>query len=369
MFPDTTYTESYFINSFIGGLSAEMQICLFLSEPTILQSAIDFARQQEATIEAASKRNRVFTKSISSHPSVQQKPFPQNPPSPSFNTKAHNYTPPTLQPPRKILSISEMRARREKGLCYNCDEPFTPGHKCKTPHIYLLMTEDEEAAYSSSQVDHTNAEDDVDEAVELSLNAMAGSSGVRTPKVQGFSGKHKLLILIDTGSTHSFISDSLAFKLKCKIQNIIPTEIKVADGSSITCDKQISQFEWTIQGEKFKFPIRLLQLGGFHMVLGCDWLEAISPVEFDYKLRSITFTKENKLVVLHALKKQAECTLISAASLYKMLGSAHHHEFGHIFSLHAGVHTIKTAAPVEDLLAQFSDVFDELQGLPPLRMC
>lgn len=103
------------------------------------------------------------------------------------------------------------------------------------------------------------------------------------------------------------------------------------------------------------------------MVLGCDWLEAISPVEFDYKLRSITFTKENKLVVLHALKKQAECTLISAASLYKMLGSADHHEFGHIFSLHAGVHTFKTAAPVEDLLAQFSDVFDEPQGLPPLR--
>lgn len=223
MFPDTTYTESYFINTFIGGLSAEMQICLFLSEPTTLQSAIDLARQQEATIEVASKRNRVFTKSISSHPSVQQKPFPQNPPSPSFNTKAHNYTPPTLQSHWKILSISEMRARREKGLCYNCDEPFTPGHKCKTPHIYLLMAEDEEAAYSSSQVDHTNAEDDVDEAVELSLNAMVGSSGVRTLKVQGFSGKHKLLILIDTGSTHSFISDSLAFKLKCKIQNIIPT--------------------------------------------------------------------------------------------------------------------------------------------------
>lgn len=34
-------------------------------------------------------------------------------------------------PPLKRLTPEEMLARRRKNLCYNCDETFTPGHKCK----------------------------------------------------------------------------------------------------------------------------------------------------------------------------------------------------------------------------------------------
>ena len=39
--------------------------------------------------------------------------------------------PPTPRPtPIKHLSEDEMRARREKGLCYNCDGKFTQGCQC-----------------------------------------------------------------------------------------------------------------------------------------------------------------------------------------------------------------------------------------------
>ncbi|KAK4567431.1 hypothetical protein RGQ29_003280 [Quercus rubra] len=33
-----------------------------------------------------------------------------------------------------------MQARRDKGLCYNCDEKFVPGHKCKNQQVYMLET-------------------------------------------------------------------------------------------------------------------------------------------------------------------------------------------------------------------------------------
>jgi hypothetical protein len=29
------------------------------------------------------------------------------------------------------LSLVEMDERRAKGLCYNCDDKYTPGHCCK----------------------------------------------------------------------------------------------------------------------------------------------------------------------------------------------------------------------------------------------
>ena len=47
--------------------------------------------------------------------------------------------PPTPRPtPIKHLSEAEMRARREKGLCYNCDGKFTRGHQCTKQNLYLL---------------------------------------------------------------------------------------------------------------------------------------------------------------------------------------------------------------------------------------
>ncbi|KAF9619056.1 hypothetical protein IFM89_004414 [Coptis chinensis] len=36
-----------------------------------------------------------------------------------------------------------MRARREKGLCYNCDDQYKPGHHCKSQQLYMLVASDE----------------------------------------------------------------------------------------------------------------------------------------------------------------------------------------------------------------------------------
>ena len=53
---------------------------------------------------------------------------PQRPPIPAAPTTT----------PIKHLSKAEMRARREKGLCYNCDEKFTREHRCAKQKLYLL---------------------------------------------------------------------------------------------------------------------------------------------------------------------------------------------------------------------------------------
>ncbi|KAL8525383.1 hypothetical protein ACS0TY_014854 [Phlomoides rotata] len=39
----------------------------------------------------------------------------------------------TIPPRVKSLTWKEIQKKMEKGLCFNCDEHFVPGHKCKTP--------------------------------------------------------------------------------------------------------------------------------------------------------------------------------------------------------------------------------------------
>ena len=43
-----------------------------------------------------------------------------------------------LSPTMKRLSWEEMQKRRTQGLCFNCDEKFTPEHKCKGPQLLVL---------------------------------------------------------------------------------------------------------------------------------------------------------------------------------------------------------------------------------------
>ena len=31
-----------------------------------------------------------------------------------------------------------MKERRDKGLCYNCDDKWNPIYKCKTPKLFLI---------------------------------------------------------------------------------------------------------------------------------------------------------------------------------------------------------------------------------------
>jgi hypothetical protein len=53
-----------------------------------------------------------------------------------------NPTPPS--PPLKVHKLTrvEMVECQLKGLCYNCDEKYFLGHKCKEKNIFMAIYED-----------------------------------------------------------------------------------------------------------------------------------------------------------------------------------------------------------------------------------
>ena len=82
--------------------------------------------------------------------------------------------------PIKHLFEVEMWARREKGLCYNCDKKFIHGHLCVEQKLYLLDVdsplEPKKKIYAQDPVD---AEGDIQQlpldlpTQEISLHALA----------------------------------------------------------------------------------------------------------------------------------------------------------------------------------------------------
>ena len=57
-------------------------------------------------------------------------------------------------------------------------------------------------------------------------------------------------------------------------------------------------FCWEMQGEEFQANLRLLRLGGCHIVLGVDWMRKVSFVSFDFNNMEVTLDKKGKIVVL-----------------------------------------------------------------------
>lgn len=72
--------------------------------------------------------------------------------------------------PFKRLTAAEMTERREKGLCFNCDDKFTPGHRWRSFCIEVI--------YDDEAEDHLPAEPDNDPHV--SLHALTGICAGRT---------------------------------------------------------------------------------------------------------------------------------------------------------------------------------------------
>ena len=117
--------------------------------------------------------------------------------------------------PIKRLMESELQARKEKGLCFKCDEKFSPGHRCKKELRVLLVHEDEDE--EDNQFDSRATEEpsliELKDAMELSLNSMVGLTTPETMKIKGMIGSKEVIILVDSGATHNFLSLDLVQQL------------------------------------------------------------------------------------------------------------------------------------------------------------
>ena len=113
--------------------------------------------------------------------------------------------------PFRYLTPTEMAERRKQGLCYNCDEPYVQGHKCA--RLFYL----EAADYIVEEPDSDSEDEEPNAAAApaqptISLAAIAGIPTATTMQVYVQVGGEQCIALVDSGSTHNFISSAVAHR-------------------------------------------------------------------------------------------------------------------------------------------------------------
>lgn len=156
---------------------------------------------------------------------------------------------------------------------------------------------------------------------EISLHALRGLANNKIVKVEGKVGESKLMILIDSRSTHSFLNEGTAKRLKSSLINTQPLSVTMANGSKVTSKSACAGFCWEMQGEEFDVGMRLLKLGGglCDVGLGVDWMKQVSPICFDFNRMEVTFEKEGKRMTLVDSKEVGVCKMITGKRLQKIL--------------------------------------------------
>ena len=121
----TGLSESHKLNFFLSGLKDEIRLPVRMLVPKSLNKAFRLAKIQEEYL--LSSRRGFRNVADSGKASILGLP-------PKFEAMAES----RIKVPLQRLSSAQMEKRRKQGLCYNYDEKWQVGHKCKGAKLFSL---------------------------------------------------------------------------------------------------------------------------------------------------------------------------------------------------------------------------------------
>ncbi|KAL4348724.1 hypothetical protein GQ457_17G014770 [Hibiscus cannabinus] len=312
--------EDYFVSSFVSGLKEEIKHRVRVHEPKSLKEASRQAKLHELAMEVEHKKLRYYQRG----PSVGQTATKTYSPATAIKPQ------PTPSNPRQTL----LEYRRANNLCYMCGERFAHGHQCKMKQLNSMEEEEiqEGGEEKEKEEGKTELDNQGDDSLEISMNALTGSIGCNTLRIPGtIRGKNL-----------------------------------IANGEKLYSNAKSNQLAWRMQGEPFTHDFRVLNLGGSDMVLGVDWLKKFSPVVLDFNEMTLSFDQGDRKVILQGGNKPSSFKVISDKRMQKITEKDPEIQ-GEIYLLSAEHEDTEIPESIKKLLTGYEDVFAEPKGMPPER--
>lgn len=103
------------------------------------------------------------------------------------------------------------------------------------------------------EVNHGEDVEKREQPIIVSINSLMANIGrdSSTIRVRWTVGHKTLHILLDTGSSHNFLSDRFSKLSSEKIKEIPHLQLTVANGGRVKGTKMVEMFSWIMQRHKF----------------------------------------------------------------------------------------------------------------------
>lgn len=203
------------------------------------------------------------------------------------------------------LTDKELQEKRAKGLCFRCDDKWVIGHRCKRRELSVIVLEDEEddstEDASSEPPMSPGAENttEVNIQSEVSLNSVIGISNPKTMKLRGLLMGSEVVVMIDPGATHNFVSLEKVAELDIAVTDCGGFGVSLGNGEAIKgsgiCKDVLLQLEGGVVIQEDFLP---LSLGSSDIILGVQWLEKLGTVATNWKSQVMQFEVGGNTVTL-----------------------------------------------------------------------
>eukprot|EP00253_Pinus_taeda_P009963 PITA_09963 len=259
----------------------------------------------------------------------------------THNYKDGSVVSPSLPQPINLIP-QQLEEKRAKGLCYSCDSKYTKGHKCVEKKLFYIDCEEEE----EKEQERSKEEDMIQELsldkeemnLTISCNALAGITTPQPIKIEGIIKKNKVIVLIDSGSTHNFIHCMVAKELNCFLYPAPECQVMVANGGKINCFGKCHNIKLSMGEYVLTSPMLSILMGGADVVPGVQWLQSLG------KLGKI----------------------ISSNGMKNLIKKEQRGVIAQLCSLNVSTSESSISPDLQKFLDNHSKVFETLKGLPPI---
>lgn len=382
----TGVAEPMFLNFFIWGLKAEIRRELLIAPPLNLMEAMAKAQLYEERNDDLTQRHRregfkTFStgpnRSVTTVGAALNKPTPPNHTATTFPSRSGIVPTGPSKIPYKHLTSAEIQERRDKGLCFSCDEKFSTNHRCK--NRVLIMCGGEEQENGTEDADKGGEDVSAEEEVEVSLNAFSNSVNPHVYRIPAKIGKEALEVLIDTGSNNNFIQETLVEKLALTWKEAKRFKVYMGNGQYLNCDKICAGVELEMQGNCFKVDMYILPIWGLDIVLGMQWLRTLGPCLHDHDALTMEFQWKGRKVKLAGTQDEST-RQVTFSQLNSIIGGRGVSCFFRVLALplessveevvkEDEIAKIEATLPEvgKGVIRRFQEVFREPTQFPPIR--
>lgn len=279
----SSWDPLFFTTHFMDGLHHDIKVAVMLHRPKDLETAVALAELQEEVIDMVRQdQEAAFNtkgqsprtgKFMARPPMPVAMPFPSviskgAPASPGAGAMDGRRNPDNARIPIASSSVDDklrtLRAyRKARGLCFTCGERWGPGHVCSAT-VPLHVVQELVGMLTPPISPETTAPSQEGSEDDLCLLSTTAANGTESPKafrMLGTLNGKSLLMLVDSGSSHSFINFAITKDWPTVQPMARPLRLQVADGAVTMCETEVPVCEYEIQGHQFKSNLKLFPLG------------------------------------------------------------------------------------------------------------
>ena len=207
------------------------------------------------------------------------------------------------QRPRQRHSDAELDALRRQGLCFKCGDKWSKAHEAICPKKeFQVLT-----VINGFELELLDAEVEQEERPEewlhlelktLSYSAFVGIDAPKTMKLLGRLAGSDVICMVDSGTSHNFLSPTVMQKLHLKLCEAGGLDVLLGNGVIVKGLGVCRDIPIQINNACFISDFMSLELESADVILGVQWLETLGKCEMDWKKQELSFPYQGGRVTL-----------------------------------------------------------------------